>query len=81
MEAKKSNAKPADLAPHLIGTKGKVDRPSPKAAQAHEPLTFKVPSELKRRFRHYAAEHDMRLNQVLARAMDALERETKGKAA
>lgn len=69
------STKPADLAPHLIGTKGKVERPTPGAATANEPLTFKVSAEFKRRFRRYAVDHDLRLNQVLVRAFEALEQQ------
>ena len=65
-------SKPADLAPHLIGTKGKIERPQPGTAAGNEPLTFKVTAEFKREFRRYAADHDLRLNQVLIRAFEAL---------
>lgn len=74
-ERKLPSTKPADLAPHLIGTKGKVGRPTPGAATANEPLTFKVSAEFKRRFRRYAVDHDLRLNQVLVRAFEALEQQ------
>lgn len=74
-ERKLPSAKPADLAPHLIGTKGKVERPHPGRPAANEPLTFKVSAEFKREFRRYAADHDLRLNQVLVRAFEALKRE------
>jgi hypothetical protein len=39
-ERKLPSSKPADLAPHLIGTKGRVDRP--QTGTPNEPLTFKV---------------------------------------
>jgi hypothetical protein len=73
-ERKLPNAKPADLAPHLIGAKGKVERPRPASAAGNEPLTFKVSAEFKREFRRYAVDHDLRLNQVLVRAFEALKR-------
>lgn len=69
------STKPADLAPHLIGTKGKVGRPTSGASTANEPLTFKVSAEFKREFRRYAVDHDLRLNQVLVRAFEALEKQ------
>jgi hypothetical protein len=62
-------SKPADLAPHLIGTKGKVGRPP--AAVPHEPLTFKVTSAFKREFRMAAADRGIRLNALLAEAFEA----------
>ena len=71
-ERKLPSSKPADLAPHLIGTKGKVERPRPEAAAANEPLTFKVSPDFKQEVRRNAADHDLRLNQVLVRAFEAL---------
>jgi len=59
----------------LIGAKGKVERPrAAAAAVGNEPLTFKVSADFKREFRRYAADHDLRLNQVLVRAFEALKR-------
>jgi hypothetical protein len=50
--------------------------PSPARAkplnQYGEPLNFRVPLEFRRRFRRYAADHDMKLNEVLYRAFEAL---------
>lgn len=40
--------------------------------QYGEPLNFRVPMEFRRRFRRYAADHDMKLNEVLYRAFEAL---------
>ena len=68
-------AKPADLAPHLIGTKGKVERPRTEASVGNEALNFKVSATFKREFRRYAVDHDLRLNQVLVQAFEALKRE------
>jgi len=67
-EEGKLPSKPADLAPHLIGTKGKVGRPP--AAIAHEPLTFKVSAEFKRQFRVAAANRGIRLNELLVEAFE-----------
>lgn len=63
------STKPADLAPHLIGTKGKVVRPSP-AAQ-NEPMNFKVSPAFKREFRMAAADRGLRLNELLIEAFEA----------
>ena len=71
-ERKLPSSKPADLAPHLIGTKGKVERPGPGTA-ANEPLTFKVSAEFKRRFRMAAADRGIRLNELLVQAFEAWE--------
>lgn len=40
--------------------------------QYGEPLNFRVPMEFRRRFRRYAADHDMKLNEVLYRAFEVL---------
>ena len=36
------------------------------------PLNFKVPSEFRREFKTYAAQHNKKLNQLLYEAFDAL---------
>jgi hypothetical protein len=66
--------KAADLAPSLIGTKGKVGRPA-AATEANQPLNFKMPADFKRRFRMAAAERGMKLNELLAEAFEAWQRE------
>jgi hypothetical protein len=43
-------------------------------AAGNEPLTFKVSAAFKREFRRYAVDHDLRLNQVLVQAFEALKR-------
>ena len=40
--------------------------------QYGEPLNFRVPKEFRRRFRRYAADNDMKLNEVLYKAFEAL---------
>jgi len=64
------STKPADLAPHLIGTKGQVGRPAPAAA-ANEPMNFKMPAAFKREFRMAAADRGLRMNELLAEAFEA----------
>lgn len=49
-------------------TKTKPD----KAVQFGINLNFRVPNEFRRRFRGYAASHDMKLNEVLYKAFEAL---------
>lgn len=50
--------------------------PAPVSAktpnQYGEPLNFRVPKEFRRRFRRYAADNDMKLNEVLYKAFEAL---------
>jgi hypothetical protein len=62
--------KPADLAPHLIGTKGQVRRPVPATA-ANEPMNFKMSPQFKREFRMAAADRGLRLNELLIEAFEA----------
>ncbi len=70
------STKAADLAPHLIGTKGKVVRPS-QAAQ-NEPMNFKVSPAFKREFRMAAADRGLRLNELLLEAFDAWKERNRG---
>ena len=63
------STKAADLAPHLIGTKSKVERPS--QSQQNEPMNFKVSAAFKREFRMAAADRGLRLNELLLEAFDA----------
>jgi hypothetical protein len=49
--------------------------PPPAAAargeEAGQPLNFRVSPDFRRRFRRYAAEHDLRLSQLLVLAFEA----------
>ena len=66
----------------LVATKGQTPPPSdtlparssaPAAAEESatvQPLTFRVPAEFRRRFKTYAAQHDMKLNELLYRAFE-----------
>jgi hypothetical protein len=76
--------KPADLT-GLVATKGNAapvaDMPSrsikPRPVDAeeanNEPLNFRVTAELRRRFRMFAAAHDLKLNELLRLAFDEYE--------
>ncbi len=64
------NAKPADLAPHLIGTKGQVGKPTPTSTP-NEPLNFKMSPAFKREFKMAAVAHGLRLNELLVEAFEA----------
>jgi hypothetical protein len=63
------STKAADLAAHLIGTKGKVGRPS--QVTQNEPMNFKVSPAFKREFRMAAADRGLRLNALLIEAFEA----------
>ena len=72
------NAKPADLAPHLIGTKGQVAKPTASAAAPsqtstapNEPLNFKMSPAFKREFKMAAVSNGLRLNELLVEAFEA----------
>lgn len=54
----------ADLPSGLVNAK--------PATQYGVNLNFRVPAEFRRRFRGYAASHDLKLNEVLIKAFDAL---------
>jgi hypothetical protein len=46
--------------------------PAKAKSQYGDNLNFRVPNEFRRRFRGYAASHDMKLNEVLYKAFEAL---------
>lgn len=64
--------KVADLSSVLIA-KGQA-KPTTNGAENNMPLNFRVPGEFRRRFRMYAAAHDLKLNELLQRAFDEYER-------
>lgn len=78
--------KPASDLSALVATKGAAapskDMPTRTTARAAtsneikgtgEPLNFRVPAEFRRRFKTYAAQHDMKLNELLYKAFEAYE--------
>ncbi len=77
----------AGVAAAMIGTvtggsaggSGSPVAPAPAKAKSQygENLNFRVPNEFRRRFRGYAASHDMKLNEVLYKAFEALLQTTK----
>jgi hypothetical protein len=69
------NLKPADLAPHLIGTKGSVGKPSSVPAVTNEPLNFKMPASFKREFKMAAVSNGLRMNELLAEAFELWKKE------
>lgn len=80
--------KPAADLSALVATKGAAaptkDMPTRATAAAEatsnetkgtgEPLNFRVPAEFRRRFKTYAAQHDMKLNELLYKAFEAYEK-------
>ena len=75
--------KPADLS-GLVATKGQAapvaNVPARSAAPAEEaeannvPLNFRVSADLRCRFRVFAANHDLKLNELLRLAFDEYEK-------
>jgi len=72
---------------YLTGNRGarkgapKAQVAEPEAAASgteNEYLGFRVPADFRRRMRMFAAKHDMRLQQVLMEAFEALVREKGG---
>lgn len=74
----------ADLA-GLVATKGSAApvadmpprapaRPADDDAANNVPLNFRVPAEMRRRFRMFAASHDLKLNELLRLAFDEYEK-------
>jgi hypothetical protein len=67
--ATKGSAAPvADMPPRSI-------KPAPGDTDEanNEPLNFRVTAEFRRRFRMFAAAHDLKLNELLRRAFDEYE--------
>jgi hypothetical protein len=76
--------KPVDLT-GLVATKGSAapvaDMPARSAKRGADdeeannvPLNFRVTADLRRRFRMFAAAHDLKLNELLRLAFDEYER-------
>lgn len=77
--------KSSALTPGLVARKGaavptqgvppRAPESDPAAGPSRsEPLNFRVTPAFRRRFKVYAAEHDLTLSELLERAFDALER-------
>lgn len=64
--------KTADLSSVLIA-KGQA-KPTLDDMASNVPLNFRVPGEFRRRFRMYAAAHDLKLNELLRLAFDEYEK-------
>jgi len=80
--------KPVDLT-GLVATKGRAapvaempPRSAKPAADDDEannvPLNFRITADLRRRFRMFAAAHDLKLNELLRLAFDEYERRHSG---
>ncbi len=75
--------KPADLS-GLVATKGQAapvanvparsHAPAEEAEANNVPLNFRVSADLRRRFRVFAANHDLKLNELLRLAFDEYEK-------
>lgn len=74
--------KPAALSSSLVAVKGKATvssdakgrQPAATESSANDrPLNFKVDADFRRRFRQHAANHDMKLSELLREALTAWE--------
>lgn len=68
--ATKGAAVPAKDMPTRATSQQAAAADEPKGSPG-EPLNFRVPAEFRRRFKTYAAQHDMKLNELLYKAFDA----------
>ena len=72
--AVKGEATPASDMPSRTASPAVTSRPaSPEKATSKElvPLNFRIPATFRRAFKTYAAEHDMKLNELLRRCFEA----------
>lgn len=77
MAAKKT----ASLSSGLVAVKGKAEapvdaigrQPDESSNKSAAPLNFKVDAAFRRRFRERAAQHDLKLNELLRESLDAWE--------
>lgn len=63
--------KVADLSAGLVAVKGEAALPEPEPREEIVPLNFRIPASLRREFKTYAAQHDMKLNELFRAAFDA----------
>lgn len=84
METKKPTTRKPTLTASLItvrkgeatataGVPARGADPKPEKSIRTEPLNFRVSAEFRRRFKIYAAAHDLSLSELLERAFDAFE--------
>jgi hypothetical protein len=74
--------KPAALSPNLVAVKGTA-APAPDMAGRTvkegegdlAPLNFRVSSSFRREFKTYAAQHDLKLNELLRRSFETYRRQ------
>ncbi len=66
-------AKPkvAHLSARLVAVKGGSAPPKEAPREEIVPLNFRIPASLRREFKTYAAQHDMKLNELFRAAFDA----------
>jgi len=63
--------KVADLSSGLVAVKGGSAPPEEAPREEIVPLNFRIPASLRREFKTYAAQHDMKLNELFRAAFDA----------
>ena len=59
-----------------MGSRGAVPPPEPEAEEDtnNQPLNFRVTAVFRREFRTYAAQHDLKLNELLRLCFDAYQK-------
>ena len=63
--------KVADLSAGLVAVKGGSAPPEEAPREEIVPLNFRIPASLRREFKTYAAQHDMKLNELFRASFDA----------
>lgn len=67
--------KHAPLSSNLVAVKGSAspihDMPSRSPAEESQPLNFKVSADFRREFKTFAAQHGLKLNELLRRAFES----------
>ena len=63
--------KVADLSAGLVAVKGSAAPPEEAPREEIVPLNFRIPASLRREFKTYAAQHDMKLNELFRASFDA----------
>ena len=77
--ATKGSAAPATDMPTRAALAAPVQAREPRpTGEALEPLNFKVPASFRRAFKTYAAEHDLKLNELLQRSFEAYRQQKRG---
>jgi len=69
-------SQPATAASTLEGEPTSPPQLGARGGDAGQPLNFRVPDAFRREFKTYAAQHGMKLNELLRRSFEALRRQS-----